>query len=87
MEQQIATVLGAVIVAGILWLAKSASETGKAITRMETILTGVNGDNGIAGEVRQLRERSHKHGNEIHRVLGRVDLHEQRLEALEERGA
>jgi phage-related tail protein len=82
MEQQIATVLGAVIVSGILWLAKSASESSKALTRVETILSG---EDGMQAQVRQLRKRSHELGTEMQKLHGALDSHERRIGALEER--
>jgi outer membrane murein-binding lipoprotein Lpp len=82
MEQQIATVLGSVIVAGILWLAKNSSDSSKAITRIETILTG---EDGVTSQVRQLRKRSHELGTDIQKLYHTADRHEQRIEALEER--
>lgn len=77
------SVLAGVVLAAIVWAAKSLSKYGNQLTRIETILTGADGSNGLNGEVRVLRERSHKHSNEINALKGNHALLSQRVDVLE----
>jgi len=84
MDLNVQTILAGLILAGILWLAKTVNENSKTLTVLQTILTGADGDNGINSEVKQLRRRSHEQGDNIHTLFGKHDLHEQRIVVLEE---
>ena len=66
-------------------IGKEQSEQGERLVRMETILTGADGTNGLNGEVKQLRSRSHAHGDAIHTVNGTLQAHEFRLDELDRR--
>lgn len=79
----IESVLAGLILAAILWLARSVSEYGKTLAVLKTVLIGPEGDNGINSEVKQLRRRSHEHGDALHTLNGKHDLLKQRVDVLE----
>lgn len=81
----LAVILQGLTLAGILGLIGWAFRTDSRLTRLETILTGANGDNGINGEVKGVRARLHKLGDEQHAQSGKLALVDQRLTSLEER--
>ena len=83
MEIHAADIIGALLLAGILWVVRTAQKIDKQVAVLSTVLTGQNGDNGIMGEVKHLRSRQHDLANEVHTVHGRVDLVEFRVDALE----
>lgn len=84
MEQQLTIIVGAAILAGILWLVKTANDTQREVAILRAVLTGSDGDNGIAGDVRGLRVRSHQLAEDLHTVMGKASLLEQRVSRLEE---
>lgn len=85
MDLNVQTLLTALILAGIVWIARSVNEHGKLLSVLQTLLTGANGENGINSEVKTLRERSHDQGDMIHTLLSARDLHEQRIALIERR--
>jgi hypothetical protein len=46
---------------------------------------GEKGDNGANGSIKQLRERTHLHGDAIHSLQGKWDLHELKFEEIDRR--
>jgi hypothetical protein len=85
MDLNIQTILAGLILAGILWIAKSVSDQGKAIAILKTVLVGSEGGEGIESEVKELRKRSHLHGDSLHALTGKHDLLEQRVGTIERR--
>ncbi len=84
--------LGGLIVICTGWLARSLSGLkseqqghGEKLARIETVLTGADGTNGLNGDVKSLRERSHKHSDEIHTIRGQQQVYELKLGELERR--
>lgn len=57
MEQQATVIVGALILAAILWLVKTTRESSEKLGRLDVLLTGINGDNGLNGDVKALRIR------------------------------
>lgn len=47
---------------------------GERLVRIETTLTGATGDNGLVGEVKQVRGRQHRLMNDMHTVFGKLGL-------------
>lgn len=54
------------------------AEHGEAFVRLETILTGATGNNGVVGDVKMLRERSHTLGEKLQGIVFRVAVLEDR---------
>lgn len=78
--EQLPTILGGLILAGVLWIAKTVSAHSVTLAELRTTLTGAKGDNGIAGEVKQLRAKAHEQAGEIQALTTRSELHELRLD-------
>ena len=73
--------LGALVVicAGILTtqiraMAAKQTDHGEKLVRIETTLTGQAGDNGLVGDMRQVRARQHRLMNDMHTVFGKLEL-------------
>lgn len=81
----IGTLLQGLTLAAVLWLFRSVQQLREDHVQLTTTLTGANGDNGINSEVKALRKRSHDQGDALHAVLGRMDVHELRLDTLDRR--
>lgn len=81
--------VNALIQAGVfallLYIAKLLAGLVKWQTQMTVVLTGAQGNNGLVGDVKELRTRTHAHGDEIHGLKGRMSLVEHEVEDL--RGA
>lgn len=56
-----------------------------ALTELTIAVTGKSGSNGLVGDIKLLRERSHEHANTLHGALGKIALVEQRVDQLEAR--
>lgn len=82
---QLPTILGALILAGVLWIAKTVSSLTVDVAKMNTTLTGANGDNGVVSEVKALRAKAHSQGDDIHALMGRADIVDLRLNQIDER--
>ena len=83
--EQLPTILGALILAGILWIMKTVQEHSVTLAELKTTLTGQSGNNGIVGDVKSLREKAHVQGDHIHALIGRSELAELRLNQIDER--
>ena len=81
------TILAGVILAAVLWLARSVTEYGNTLAKLQTVLTGVDGSNGLNGKVKTLDARTEEHEREIGKIQGRHDLLDQRVGTIEERMA
>lgn len=46
---------------------------------------GAKGDNGANGTLKELRDRTHKHGDAIHTLEGKWELHEFKFEEIDRR--
>jgi hypothetical protein len=84
-EPNIPTLIGALILAGILWIAKSVSELGKTLAILKTVLLGSDGRAGLDGEVQSVRKRLHEQGDIMHTLAGNHDLLKQRVDSIERR--
>jgi len=84
MENQVTLIIGGLILTGILWLLRTTNETSKTVAILRTILIGESGENGLNSEVKQLRKRTHEHGDAIHAMQGKHDLHALRIQQLED---
>lgn len=73
------------VLALLLYIAKLLVGMARWQAETTVILTGAKGDNGLLGTVKELRQRSHAHGEEIHGLKGRVALVEHEVADL--RGA
>lgn len=78
-------ILQGVTLAAVLWLFRTVQQLREGHVQLVTILTGANGDNGINGDVKQLRARSHTQGDDLHTVFGRLDVVDLRLDTLDRR--
>lgn len=57
MEQQATVIVGALILAAILWLVKTTRENAETLSRLSVLLTGFDGHNGLNGDVKALKRR------------------------------
>ena len=64
-------------------VAKTLGDQSEQLARIETILTGADGTNGLNGEVKLLRQRTHALGDALHATNGKLQDHEFRLGRLE----
>jgi hypothetical protein len=62
-----------------------ANAQGERLVRVETVLTGANGSNGLSGDVKHLKATTHRHGEDLHEVRGKMQVYEIQLEALDRR--
>lgn len=85
MELSFAHLLEGAVLAGFIATIGLILNQKSALVRIETLLTGANGDNGLVGDVKALRKRSHDHGDSLNVVSGKVELVTLRLDTLERR--
>jgi hypothetical protein len=83
----LSAVLQFLICVGIVWVGKTNISNSKALVRLETILTGASGDNGLVSEVGRLRQKQHGLVNDVHGLKGEHSLLSQRLDQLTEERA
>lgn len=82
--EQLPTILGALILAGVLWIAKTVSDHSVLLAELTTTLTGKSGNNGLQSEVKGLRDKAHAHGDAIHALNGRADVVDLRLNQIDQ---
>ena len=58
---QLPTIIGALVLAGILWIIKEVQSHSVALAEIRRDLTGASGDNGVVGDVKALRAQSQEH--------------------------
>lgn len=56
----------------------------KTLLKMHQTVYGENGDNGLKGDTKRLREARHVHSSALQEHEGRLNLHENRLDRNEE---
>lgn len=83
--EQLPIVIGGLILAGVLWIAKTVHSLSVDVAKMATTLTGATGDNGVVGDVKALRDRAHAQANDLHALMGRADITDLRLNQIDER--
>lgn len=71
MDLSLATVLQGATLAAVLWLFRSVQQLREEMVQTRTILTGASGNNGVSGEVKDLRYRTEAQ----ERALARLDTH------------
>lgn len=54
------------------WVAYQLIQQGKTLVRIETALFGAQGDNGLNGDMREMKAWRHKEGNRRHSILARL---------------
>lgn len=74
-----------VVIAMLRALNKKSAEHDAAFARIETLLTGATGDNGVVGEQKLQRERLHTLSNKQQATSGKLDMLTARVARLEER--
>lgn len=72
------------VLALLLYIARLLAGMAKWQAQTSVVLTGINGDNGIVGDVKALRAKMHEHGQAIHVVDGKTTVLTIRVEKLEE---
>lgn len=70
------------VCAGILWLIRTTNRLSESNVRVETILTGAKGDNGLVGDVKSLRESRHEFNNRIQELQSEHSLLAQRVDGI-----
>lgn len=73
------------LLTGIIALVGLTLNQRSQLVRIETVLTGADGTNGLNGDVKQLRKRTHDLADAQHTINGRLQAHDFRLDALEGR--
>lgn len=79
-ETQAALIIGALVLAGVLWIAKTVSDTKQEVAVIRSILVGGDGKNGIVGDMKTVRARVHELAGIIHTVAGQQALHGMRMD-------
>lgn len=69
----------------VVWAGKNLKAISDRVARLETILVGVDGDNGLRGDVKSLREWRHGQNNVVQEHGAALELHEFRLNELDRR--
>lgn len=69
----LAQIVQAVTLAGVLWLFRSTESSGKALIRIETLLTGANNTAGLVGDVKSLREFRHEAANRLTALTAEIE--------------
>jgi hypothetical protein len=59
--EQLPIILGALILAAILWVAKTVSGLSIEVAKVNQTLTGATGDNGLIGDMRAATAKLHEH--------------------------
>ena len=85
MEPSLSQVIVGVAIALIVSVVLFGLNVKSSLVRIETILTGADGTNGLNGDVKALRKRTHDHGDSIHAAHAKIEQHEIRLAALDRR--
>ena len=67
-----------VVITLLRGLNAKSTKHDEAFARIEALLTGANGDNGVIGDVKSLRARSHELGSQMQSILFRVGALEDR---------
>lgn len=57
MEQQATAVIGGLILVGIIWVAATTTKSAQKLGKLEVLLTGFDGSNGLNGDVKDLKKR------------------------------
>jgi hypothetical protein len=83
--EQLPTILGALILAFVLWIAKAVQEHSVALAEIKRDLTGASGDNGVVGETKALRVKAHEHATTIQGLLTHSEIVDLRLNQIDER--
>jgi hypothetical protein len=78
-------ILQGATLAAVLWLFRSVQQLREDHVELRTVLVGVKGENGINGDVKALRARSHHQGDAIHTLTGKVEVVTIRLDAHDRR--
>lgn len=81
----LSAVLQFLIGAGICAIAKAQWDQSKALVRIETILTGARGENGLVGDMRSLKEHRGKTLDALRELQSAGELLTQRVDAMESR--
>ena len=63
--EQLPTILGALVLTGILWIIKEVQAHSVALAEIRRDLTGASGDNGVVGEVKALRAQGQEHDTRL----------------------
>lgn len=87
MEMDFAMIGQGLILGAILWVGRTTLKTRESLVRVETILTGPDGSNGLVTDVKAVRAKNHELTNSVHALGGKQDLLEQRIGQLEEKRA
>lgn len=80
METQAAIIVAALVLAGVLWIAKTVSDTKQEVAVIKSVLVGAKGENGIVGDVKILRARVHELSDILHTVVGQQALQGMRID-------
>ncbi len=85
MDVSLSNLLNGSLLAGLIAVVALVLNQRSQLVRIETLLTGANGDNGLVGDMKTQRQRTHTIANDINTVKGQLALHELRVEAVERR--
>lgn len=81
----LSTLVGGVVVLMLRALSAKLTSHGEDLARIGVTLTGASGDNGLVGDVKQLRSRSHELGDRQNTTAGKVEILTMRLDTLDRR--
>lgn len=83
----LSVICAGVVITLLRGLNAKSTKHDEAFARIEALLTGANGDNGVIGDVKQLRQRSHDLGASVQNILFRVGALEDRRTGPDDRRA
>lgn len=80
----LSAVLQFLICIGIVWLGRTSLKNSEALVRVETILTGATGRNGLVEDVAELRQRANIADAAIEVLKGKGILSDAEIARLKE---
>lgn len=85
MEPTVNQIISGLVLAALIAFIGLVLSQKSQLVRIETILTGANGDNGLVGDVKALRTRTHDLANGVNALGGTLTIHAMRLDEWDRR--
>ena len=68
------TILGGVILAAILWVARGNLDMKVELATLKTALFGQNGQNGMRGDIRDLKDKQDEFATDLAAIKGALGV-------------
>lgn len=82
LARDVVTVL---ILPACVWVVRTIQALREEMVTVRVLLVGPNGDNGLRGEMKDVRALRHVESNLLHTTVAKVEMLEHRTERLEAR--